>query len=253
MKKTVLVLMALVMMLAGCSGSSEKEPASNINETPVVENETVNDEITEENIDPEFGVKVDPEDGDHYVSGVNIGEKDCNRSDLWLNIYLGVTGLYMMYEDDWKVTDESIAAIENHYGCRFDDVMLPYGEDVILQLEKGGKTIDVKVKCTWDSEYGDPIEDGTVYAVWVGDFASLGMEINISDLNWNFGPEETFEDYVDKIQRYDVTVNDIRKNYIRFYERVQAFDDNEEDWDCYMNLIFDENGILDFINIGSLD
>ena len=73
------------------------------------------------------------------------------------------------------------------------------------------------------------------------------------DLHKHFGPEETFDDYVYRIKDYDVTVKEIRNNYIRFYERVEGFDENDEDWDCFMNLIFDENGILDFINVGSLD
>lgn len=252
MKKSLLVLLALVMILTGCSGGSKKEPAASSNETPVINNDAVNNEDTAENVDPEFGVKVG-DDGDNFVSGLVIGEKDCSRSDLWLEVYAGVSGLYMMIEDGWKVTDESIEAVENHYGCSFDSVELAYGENVILQLEKDGKTIEVKVKNDWDPELTDPIEYGTVYSVWVSDFASLGMEIDMPDLYWHFGPEDTFDDYVERIKDYDVTVKDIRKNYIRFYERVETFSENGEDWDCFMNLMFDENGILDFINVGSLD
>ena len=235
-------------MLVGCSDSSENESTAVANETT----DTDNNENTTDNIDPNFGVRV-TDDGDHYITGL-IGEKDCKPIDLWLEVYIGLTSLNDMIEDGWKVTDNSISQIEKFYGCSFDDVELAYGEKVFLSLEKDGVEILVKVKSDYDDpEYNLPIGLAGVYSVWVYDFASLGMELYMHDLYKHFGPEVTFDDYVYHIKAYDVTVKEIRNNYIRFYERVKAFDENDEDWDCFMNLIFDENGILDYINVGNLD
>lgn len=265
-------------MLVGCSDRSENESTAVASETTDTDNnentadsidsnfgvsvteavaseitDTDNNENTADNIDSNFGVRV-TDDGDHCITGLNIGEKDCKRSDLWLEVYMGATSLDMMIEDGWKVTDKSISEIEKFYGCSFDDVELASGEKVFLDLEKDGVDISVKVKNDdFDPEYNLPIGLAAVYSVWVGDFASLGMELYMPDLYTHFGPEETFDDYVYRIKDYDVTVKEIRNNYIRFYERVKGFDENDEDWDCFMNLIFDENGILDFINVGSLD
>lgn len=251
MKKIIILLTAILMMstmLVGCSDSSENEPTAVANETT----DTDNNENTADNIDSNFGVRV-TDDGDSYISGLLIGEKDCKHSDLWLEVYIGTTSLNDMIEDGWKVTDNSISQIEKFYGCSFDDVELAYGEKVFLDLEKDGLEISVKVKSDFDPEYTDPIGFAYVYSVWVNDFASLGMELWMPDLHKHFGPEETFDDYVYLIKDYDVTVKEIRNNYIRFYERVEGFDENDEDWDCFMNLMFDENGILDFINVGNLD
>ena len=281
MKKIIILLTAILMMstmLVGCSDSSENGSTAVASETTDTDNnentadsidsnfgvrvteavaseitDTDNNENTADNIDSNFGVRV-TDDGDHYISGLKIGEKDCKPIDLWLEVYMGATSLDMMIEDGWKVTDKSISEIEKFYGCSFDDVELAYGEKVFLDLEKDGVEISVKVKNDdFDPEYNLPIGLAGVYSVWVGDFASLGMELDMPDLHKHFGPEETFDDYVYRIKDYDVTVKEIRNNYIRFYERVEGFDENDEDWDCFMNLIFDENGILDFINVGSLD
>ena len=251
MKKIIILLTAILMMstmLVGCSDSSENGSTAVASETTDIDD----NENTADNIDSNFGVRV-TDDGDHYISGLKIGEKDCKPIDLWLEVYMGATSLDMMIEDGWKVTDKSISVIEKNYGCSFDDVELAYGEKVFLDLEKDGVDISVKVKNDFDPEYTVPIGLVAVYSVWVGDFASLGMELDMPDLHKHFGPEETFDDYVYRIKDYDVTVKEIRNNYIRFYERVEGFDENDEDWDCFMNLIFDENGILDFINVGSLD
>ncbi len=255
MKKIFVLLMTVLMMLTvltGCTGSSEKESETVNNETPVAENNTDNSENLDGNIDPDFGVIVG-DGGDNFICGLQIGVKDCNPSDLWLDVYTGTTAIYMMIEDGWKVTDESVAEIEKIYGCSFNNVELTYGEILYLDLEKDGVKISVKVKDDWGPEYTEPIEFATVYSVWVNDFASLGMEIWMPDLHWHFGSEATFNDYVDRIKDYDVTVKEIRNNYIRFYERVKGFEEGDEGWDCYMNLIFDDSGILDFINVGSLD
>ncbi len=251
MKKIIILLTAILMMstmLLGCSDSSENESTAVASETTDIDD----NENTADNIDSNFGVRV-TDDGDHCITGLEIGEKDCKPSDLWLEVYIGTTSLNTMIEDGWKVTDKSISAIEKIYGCSFDDVELAYGEKVFLDLEKDGVDISVKVKSDFDPEYTDPIGFAVVYSVWVGDFASLGMELYMPDLYKHFGPEETFDDYVYRIKDYDVTVKEIRNNYIRFYEIVKGFDENDEDWDCFMNLIFDENGILDFINVGNLD
>ena len=273
MKKIIILLTAILMMstmLVGCSDSSENGSTAVASETTDTDNnentadnidsavasettDTDNNENTADNIDSNFGVRV-TDDGDHYITGLNIGEKDCKRSDLWLEVYIGATSLNTMIEDGWKVTDNSISEIEKFYGCSFDDVELAYGEKVFLSLEKDGVEILVKVKSDYDDpEYNLPIGLAGVYSVWVYDFASLGMELYMHDLYKHFGPEVTFDDYVYHIKAYDVTVKEIRNNYIRFYERVKAFDENDEDWDCFMNLIFDENGILDYINVGNLD
>ena len=235
-------------MLVGCSNSSDNESTVVANETT----DTDNNENTADNIDSNFGVRV-TDDGDSNISSLLIGEKDCKHSDLWLEVYMGLTSLNDMIEDGWKVTDNSISQIEKFYGCSFDDVELAYGEKVFLDLEKDGVDISVKVKSDFNPEFTDPIGYAYVYSVWVNDFASLGMELWMPDLHQHFGPEETFDDYVYQIKVEDVTVKEIRNNYIRFYERVKGFDENDEDWDCFMNLMFDENGILDFINVGSLD
>ena len=251
MKKIIILLTAILMMstmLVGCSDSSENESTAVANETT----DTDNNENTADNIDSNFGVRV-TDDGDNNISGLKIGEKDCKPIDLWLEVYIGATSLNTMIEDGWKVTDKSISEIEKFYGCSFDDVELAYGEKVFLDLEKDGLEISVKVKSDFNPEYTDPIGFAYVYSVWVSDFASLGMELWMPDLHKHFGPEETFDDYVYLIKDYDVAVKEIRNNYIRFYERVEGFDENEEDWDCFMNLMFDENGILDFINVGNLD
>ena len=255
MKKIIVLLMAILMMftvLTACGESAESKPTTDNNETPTTDNNTADNKETTDNVDSEFGVIVG-DGGDNFICGLQIGVKDCNPSDLWLDVYTGTTAIYMMIEDGWKVTDESVAEIEKIYGCSFNNVELTYGEILYLDLEKDGIKVSVKVKDDWDPEYTEPIEFATVYSVWVNDFASLGMEIWMPDLHWHFGPEATFDDYVYRIKDYDVTVKDIRKNYIRFYERVKGFEEINEDWDCFMNLMFDDNGILDFINVGSLD